>query len=150
MTAGANILVVEKGAIPRDSAPSEQDWRAVSAAEAARLLRRAGYTVHDGDGAALADIPRAQNGEDTMMTTEAENQMRIVRPEHTGARVTVLVQPEESRLSLPRPKTARQLLEALGLAEESALVARQGELLTPDRRIWPDDDLLVRKVASSG
>ncbi|MSS29133.1 hypothetical protein FYJ44_14120 [Desulfovibrio sp. PG-178-WT-4] len=85
-----------------------------------------------------------------MTTTEAENQVRIVRPEHTGARVTVLVQPEESRLSLPRPKTARQLLEALGLAEESALVARQGELLTPDRRIWPDDDLLVRKVASSG
>lgn len=150
MTAGANIVVVEKGTIPRDSAPSEQDWRSVSAMEAARLLRRAGYTVLDGDGAEIADIPRAQNGEDSMTTTEAENQVRIVRPEHTGARVTVLVQPEESRLSLPRPKTARQLLEALGLAEESALVARQGELLTPDRRIWPDDDLLVRKVASSG
>ena len=76
--------------------------------------------------------------------------MRIVRPEHAGARVTVRVQPEESLLSLPRPKTARQLLEALGLAEESALVARQGQLLTPDRRIWPGDELLVRKVASSG
>ena len=85
-----------------------------------------------------------------MTTTKAENQGRIVRPEHTGTRVTVLVQPEENRLSLPRPKTARQLLEALDLAEESALVARQDELLTPDRRIWPDDDLLVRKVASSG
>ena len=62
----------------------------------------------------------------------------------------MLVQPEERRLSLPRPKTARQLLEALGLAEETALVARQGELLTPERRIWPDDELLVRTVASSG
>ena len=30
------------------------------------------------------------------------------------------------------------------------LVARNGQLLTPDRRIWPDDALLVRKVASSG
>ena len=64
--------------------------------------------------------------------------------------VTVLLQPEERRLILKRPKTARQLLEALGLMEETALVARAGELLTPDRRIWPGDELLVRVVASAG
>jgi sulfur carrier protein ThiS len=51
---------------------------------------------------------------------------------------------------LPRPKTSRQLLAALNLREECALVARNGELLTPDRRIWPDDELLVRKVGSTG
>lgn len=83
-------------------------------------------------------------------TVSEENAARVLRPEYQGARVTVLLQPEETRLSLPRPKTARQLLEALNLAEETALVARGGELLTPDRRIWPDDELLVRKVASSG
>lgn len=76
--------------------------------------------------------------------------IQVVKPEHTGARVTVLVQPEEKYLSMPRPKTSRQLLAALGLAEETALVARNGQLLTPDRHIWPNDDLLVRKVASSG
>ena len=76
--------------------------------------------------------------------------VQVVKPEHTGARVTVLVQPEEKYLSMPRPKTSRQLLAALGLAEETALVARNGQLLTPDRHIWPNDDLLVRKVASSG
>ena len=76
--------------------------------------------------------------------------VQVVKPEHTGARVTVLVQPEEKYLSLPRPKTSRQLLAALGLAEETALVARNGQLLTPDRHIWPNDDLLVREVASSG
>ena len=76
--------------------------------------------------------------------------VQVVKPEHTGARVTVLVQPEERHLSLPRPKTSRQLLAALGLAEETALVAREGQLLTPDRHIWPGDNLLVRKVASSG
>ena len=76
--------------------------------------------------------------------------VQVVKPEHTGARVTVLVQPEERHLSLPRPKTSRQLLAALGLAEETALVAREGQLLTPDRHIWPGDTLLVRKVASSG
>lgn len=71
-------------------------------------------------------------------------------PERGNAWVEVLLQPEERRLRLPRPKTARQLLEALGLMEETALVARGGELLTPDRRIWPGDELLVRVVASSG
>ena len=76
--------------------------------------------------------------------------IQVVKPEHTGARVTVLVQPEEKYFSMPRPKTSRQLLAALGLAEETALVARNGQLLTPDRHIWPNDDLLVRKVASSG
>ena len=76
--------------------------------------------------------------------------VQVIKPEHTGARVTVLVQPEEKYLSLPRPKTSRQLLAALGLAEETALVAREGQLLTPDRHIWPNDTLLVRKVASSG
>ena len=76
--------------------------------------------------------------------------IQVGKPEHTGARVTVLVQPEDKYLSLPRPKTSRQLLAALGLAEETALVARAGQLLTPDRHIWPNDELLVRKVASSG
>ncbi len=70
--------------------------------------------------------------------------------EHGTSTVTVLLQPEEKQLSLPRPKTVRQLLTALGLAEETALVARHGELLTPDRHIWPNDTILVRKVASSG
>ena len=76
--------------------------------------------------------------------------VQVIKPEHTGARVSVLVQPEEKHLSMPRPKTSRQLLAALGLAEETALVVREGQLLTPDRHIWPGDNLLVRKVASSG
>ena len=89
-----------------------------------------------------ADTPNAQ--------VEQGVHVQVIKPEHTGARVAVLLQPEEKHLSLPRPKTSRQLLAALGLAEETALVAREGQLLTPDRRIWPDDSLLVRKVASSG
>ncbi len=66
------------------------------------------------------------------------------------ATVTVLLQPEEKILELPNPKTARQLLAALQLREETALVAREGELLTPDRRLYAGDSLLVRKVTSSG
>lgn len=82
--------------------------------------------------------------------SETPRHIHCVKPEHTGARVTVRLQPEDHWLSIPRPKTSRQLLTALGLAEECALVARDGELLTPDRQIWPNDELLVRKVASVG
>lgn len=144
---GANIMVVEKGAVPRDHAHAATDWQAFTTARAARCLRRAGYTPCDGAGKPLT---ACEEEEETAMTTSDEKPVRVLRPEHSGARITVLLQPEESRLSLPRPKTARQLLEALNLAEETALVARGGELLTPDRRLWPNDELLVRKVASSG
>lgn len=65
-------------------------------------------------------------------------------------KITVLIQPEEKIVVMKRAKTARQLLEALNLAEETALVARNNELLTPDRRIWANDNILVRKVASTG
>ena len=90
-----------------------------------------------------------QNGYLHRMNAE-NTRTRSGRPERVPPTVTVLVQPEETRLVLPRPKTARQLLAALRLREETALVARDGELLTPDRQILPGDDLLVRTVTSSG
>lgn len=67
-----------------------------------------------------------------------------------GPMITVRLEPAMKTLRIRRPKTAAQLLEALGLAPESALVARRGRLLTHDRRIWPNDELLVRVVISSG
>ncbi len=68
----------------------------------------------------------------------------------TSQIIHVLLQPEDKKVELPRQKTARQLLAFLNLREETALVARQGELLTPDRRIFAGDEILVRKVTSSG
>ncbi len=64
--------------------------------------------------------------------------------------IHLLLQPEDKQMQIPRQKTARQLLAFLNLREETALVARQGELLTPDRRIYAGDEILVRKVTSSG
>ena len=69
---------------------------------------------------------------------------------HARATVSVFLQPEDKELVLPRPKNAQQLLHALGLRPCAALVAREGELLTPDRAIYPGDRLLVRTVTSSG
>lgn len=74
----------------------------------------------------------------------------IVSPEWTGSRILVFREPENILFSMPRMKTAWQLLEKLGLQEETALVARGRELLTPDRHIWPDDEILVRSVGSRG
>lgn len=66
--------------------------------------------------------------------------------------VRVLLQPEEQILEIPRHKikNVKRLLHYLGIRECTALVARGRELLTPDRSVLPNDDLLVRKVTSSG
>ena len=69
---------------------------------------------------------------------------------YAPATVSVLLQPEEKEFIVPRPKNAQQLLQILGLRSCAALVAREGELLTPDRAVYPGDRLLVRKVTSSG
>ena len=47
---GANVLVVETGAVPRDGGDAAGDWRGFTLREAAALLRRCGFTV-DGAGA---------------------------------------------------------------------------------------------------
>ena len=64
--------------------------------------------------------------------------------------VQVLLQPEEKMMEIPKAKTARAVLNALGLRECTALVIRGGELLTPDRAVAPGESLIVRKVTSSG
>ncbi len=96
----------------------------------------------------VEDRTRGEDPLDAIL--KAEPHIKVIDPERKGSRITVTLQPQDIRLCLHRPKTARQLLAALGLAEETALVARNGELLTPDCHIWPNEDILVRKVASSG
>jgi hypothetical protein len=64
--------------------------------------------------------------------------------------VRVLLQPEEKTLELPKAKTARAVLHALGLRECAALVIGGGERLTPDRAVAPGESLIVRQVASRG
>ncbi|AAS94620.1 MoaD/ThiS family protein [Nitratidesulfovibrio vulgaris] len=70
--------------------------------------------------------------------------------EYTPPTITVRIQPEEQVVTMPRVKTVLQLLKKLEIRPGTALVARNGELLTPDREVLPNDELLVRKVTSSG
>lgn len=70
--------------------------------------------------------------------------------EKTPPTITVRIQPEEEVVVMPRVKTVLQLLNKLEIRPSTALVARDGELLTPDRNIFTGDSLLVRKVTSRG
>lgn len=99
------------------------------------------YPPRDGAGKD-ADTVASTNG------AEVEGRAWIKYPPRKP--VTVLLQPEEKLLELPKPKTARAVLNALGLKECTALVIREQELLTPDRAVAPGDHLIVRKVTSSG
>ena len=64
----------------------------------------------------------------------------------------VLLQPEEKSIDVPRHKAKNvlRLLEHLGIRKGTAIVARGGELLTPDRALYANDEILVRKVTSAG
>lgn len=64
--------------------------------------------------------------------------------------VTVVIQPGGETLTFPRLNTVTQLLGKLKLKPTEVLVIRGRELLTADRRIGPDDHLIVRSVISRG
>ena len=66
------------------------------------------------------------------------------------ATITLVLEPEGKTAAFPRPKTVTQLLNKLGVKQCTALVIREGELLTPDRRIEIGDTITVRGVVSRG
>lgn len=66
------------------------------------------------------------------------------------AQITVRLQPEEREFMMPRPKTVLQLLRKLDIRRGTALVIRDGGLLTEDRRILPGEYITIRVVTSSG
>ncbi len=69
---------------------------------------------------------------------------------YTPPTITVRLQPKEQTLTLPRPKTVLQLLNRLDIRLGTAIVIRDGGLLTQDREILPNDVITVRIVTSSG
>ena len=64
--------------------------------------------------------------------------------------ITLTLEPQLVTKQMPRPKTAKQLLDQLGYLEETAIVVRNGQLLTPDRAIYEGDSIMVRRVISAG
>jgi len=64
--------------------------------------------------------------------------------------ITVRITPGDKVLTFDRLNTVLQLLNKLGLGMSDALVARDGVLLTPDRKLRRGDELTVRVVVSRG
>ena len=80
-------------------------------------------------------------------TMDQATQEKTRRPEPV---ITVHLMPGDRKKVIRRPKTVLQLLQALGVMEETALVIRDGELLTIDRHISAGDTITVQSVVSVG
>ncbi|EKO38382.1 MAG: hypothetical protein B193_2925 [Solidesulfovibrio magneticus str. Maddingley MBC34] len=64
--------------------------------------------------------------------------------------ITVTIDGKKPPITYPKIKTVLQLLNNLHLRVNDALIIRDGELLTPDRHLWPGDQVTVRMVVSRG
>ena len=69
---------------------------------------------------------------------------------YTLPTITLVTEPSGTTQTLPRPKTVQRLLRDLNIRPTTVLVIRDGELLTHDRAILPNDTITVRTVVSSG
>ncbi|QJB55080.1 hypothetical protein [Pseudodesulfovibrio sp. zrk46] len=64
--------------------------------------------------------------------------------------VTVHLEPDGEVIELANTKSVLAVLNRLKVRSTMVIVARDGELLTPDRKLHMGDTLLVRKVTSAG
>ncbi len=64
--------------------------------------------------------------------------------------ITVNLEPDGEVIELHGTKTVIAVLNRLKLRPSMAIVARNDELLTSDRRLTPGETILVRKVTSAG
>ena len=71
-------------------------------------------------------------------------------PPRPPATITVVLEPTGGTREIPRPKTVTQLCNRLEIRQGTALIIREGELLTPDRHIEIGDVITVRSVVSRG
>lgn len=64
--------------------------------------------------------------------------------------VTVHLEPDGKVVELANTKSVLAVLNRLQLRSTMAIVVRDGELLTSDRKLHNGDTLMVRKVTSAG
>jgi sulfur carrier protein len=64
--------------------------------------------------------------------------------------ILVHLEPEGKSVTLPKANTVLQLLNKLGRRPGTALVIREGGLLTPDVQLLPGDVITLRGVGSVG
>lgn len=64
--------------------------------------------------------------------------------------ITVNLEPDGKVIELPNTRSVLAALNKLKLRSTMAIVVRDGELLTSDRKLRNGDTLMVRKVTSAG
>ncbi|WP_319471507.1 hypothetical protein [uncultured Pseudodesulfovibrio sp.] len=64
--------------------------------------------------------------------------------------ITVHLEPDGEVIELHRTKSVLGALNKLNLRSTMAIVVRDGELLTSDRKLRPGETIMVRKVTSAG
>ncbi|WP_319584266.1 hypothetical protein [uncultured Pseudodesulfovibrio sp.] len=64
--------------------------------------------------------------------------------------IIVNLEPDGKRIEMQDTRSVLAVLNKLRLRSTMAIVARDGELLTSDRKLFHGDELLVRKVTSAG
>ncbi len=84
------------------------------------------------------------------MTSTSLPEQGAAFEKHEPPTINVLLLPASKSMILPRPKTVLGLLQRLDIPPGTALVIRDGGLLTPDREILPKDEITIRIVTSSG
>jgi sulfur carrier protein len=64
--------------------------------------------------------------------------------------IIVNLEPDGKRIEMNDTRSVLAVLNKLRLRPTMAIVARDGELLTSDRKLFHGDELMVRKVTSAG
>jgi sulfur carrier protein len=64
--------------------------------------------------------------------------------------IIVNLEPDGKRIELNDTRSVLAVLNKLRLRSTMAIVVRDGELLTSDRKLFHGDELMVRKVTSAG
>ncbi len=64
--------------------------------------------------------------------------------------ITVNLEPDGDVIELHKTRSVLSVLNKLKLRSTMAIVVRNGELLTPDRKLDNGDVVMVRKVTSAG
>ncbi|XXJ20509.1 hypothetical protein ACR42D_13440 [Desulfovibrio caledoniensis] len=64
--------------------------------------------------------------------------------------IIVNLEPDGKRIELDNTRSVLAVLNKLRLRSTMAIVVRDGELLTSDRKLFHGDELMVRKVTSAG
>jgi len=64
--------------------------------------------------------------------------------------IIVNLEPDGKRIELNDTRSVLAVLNKLRLRSTMAIVVRDGELLTSDRKLSHGDELMVRKVTSAG